>query len=242
MTLRAKIVVLFAFLLAGIAFMVLQQSGWPASDAASAAPSPDQAVIAAWKRVQARGSYEFSSDIVQTTIPEATIFNVGRSSREERLHLEGQTDIRTESMSLKLWSDAVGGGGSSLVSESGIQVEVAGAMPAGRDGNWGRQGLSAGIAPTTRTRSGNGAWEDVEGLLDGIAPQGDFLAYLAAMRDVGRRGNGNAGGVTFHPLHLRHRWPRLRRLCPPAVAAHPAGPRRTARRRANSIPRPTTPA
>ncbi len=129
--------------------------------------SPTAAVEQAWQRVQERGSYEFSSDVVQTTIPEATLFNIGRKSKEERLYLEGESNLQQETMNLKLWSDAAGGGGSNLVPESGIQVEVA-------DGK-------------TRTRRGSGPWEEMDGLVDGYAPQGDFLAYLAAMRDVSRR-------------------------------------------------------
>ncbi|MCP4164656.1 MAG: LamG domain-containing protein [Chloroflexi bacterium] len=133
------------------------------------------AVEQAWQRVQERGSYSFSSDIVQTAIPEATLANIGRSSSSERLRLEGETNLREESMDLTLWSE--GGGGSMLVPASGLQVQVA-------DGE-------------TRVRRGNGAWEKQDGLVDGYAPQGDFLAYLTAMRDVNADEPETRAGVTF---------------------------------------------
>ncbi|MCO6453542.1 MAG: hypothetical protein J5I90_22360 [Caldilineales bacterium] len=148
-------------------------------DLAVSAQNPDgkNAVLAAWQAVQQAGSYEFSSDIVQTTIPEATLTNIGRSSRQERLFLQGTSDLRQKSMQLELWSDGIGGGGSMLIPESGIQVEVA-------DGK-------------TRTRSGAGPWEEADGLIDGIAPQGDFLAYLAAIRDVSGGETETQAGITF---------------------------------------------
>lgn len=158
--------------------MVLYQArGSAAGSRATSVPTPEGAVVAAWQRVQQRGSYEFSSDVVQTIVPDATLFNIGRSSREERLYLEGESNLRLATMDLKLWSDVAGGGGSSLVPESGIQVQVA-------DGK-------------TRTRNGGGAWENVAGLMDGYAPQGDFLAYLAAMRDVRANAPETRAGVTF---------------------------------------------
>ncbi len=134
------------------------------------------AVEQAWQRVQESGAYSFNSDIVQVTIPEATLSNVGRSSREDRLYLEGETDLRNQAMDLRLWTDATGGG-STLIPESSIQIQVA-------DGE-------------TRARQGNGAWEKSQGLMDGFAPQGDFLAYLAAMKDVSAGEPETIKGITF---------------------------------------------
>ena len=175
---KTKLFLLLAALLAG-ALTLVALFGLPTIGRAAAgdAATPEAAVVAAWQRVQQRGAYEFSSDVVQTIIPDATLANIGRSSREERLYLEGESNLRLATMDLKLWSDAAGGGGSSLVPESGIEVQVA-------DGK-------------TRTRSGGGAWEDVDGLIDGYAPQGDFLAYLAAMRDVNANAPESRAGVTF---------------------------------------------
>lgn len=49
------------------------------------APDP---VMAAWAKAQAAGSYHFTSDVVQITMPTAKVTNVGRSSRTEELHLD----------------------------------------------------------------------------------------------------------------------------------------------------------
>lgn len=63
---------------------------------AHAAFAPDP-VAAAWQRVQERGAYSFDSDVVQTTTPSASVANIGLSSREQRLHLAGQNDLRSNS-------------------------------------------------------------------------------------------------------------------------------------------------
>jgi hypothetical protein len=75
----------------------------------AAAVHPDP-VAAAWQRARAASSYHFASDVVQETIPSATIANVGRSSRTEQLRLEGQADLRRSALELRLWQ----GGGSVL--------------------------------------------------------------------------------------------------------------------------------
>ena len=58
----------------------------------TAAAQPDP-VTAAWEQARAAGSYHFGSDVVQVTTPIATVANVGRTSREERLRLEGETNL-----------------------------------------------------------------------------------------------------------------------------------------------------
>src|SRR5690606_13826092 len=46
----------------------------------------------AWQRAREAGRYEFSTDIVQVTIPPATVGNVGREAEKSELRIEGQTD------------------------------------------------------------------------------------------------------------------------------------------------------
>ena len=174
-------------LLAGLVLTlaVLLLVGWVAFGgglrSADASPNPGSSprddVLAAWQRVQARGSYRFSGDVVQVTVPAATLANIGRASSEERLHLEGQTDLASQAMALQLWSDSTMGGGSTLIPESGIQVEVA-------DGK-------------TRARRGAGPWEEMAGITEGYAPQGDFMAYLAAMKDVTAHPPETRAGIVF---------------------------------------------
>lgn len=117
-------------------------------------------VNAAWQRARAAGSYSFSGDILQRTVPSATITNVGRASRTDQLHLAGETDLRHDLLELQLWSQ----GGSVAQPESGVAVRVA-------------QGK-------TYLRQGTGDWQESDGLIDGVAPQGDFMSFLSAVRDV----------------------------------------------------------
>jgi hypothetical protein len=125
--------------------------------AATAQPDP---VSAAWAHARAAGSYHFDSTVTQVTIPSPKPSNVGRSSRTEQLHLEGQTNLRANTMEMRLWS----AGGSVLLDESGVGIKV-------------EQGK-------TYVRHGAGDWQETDGLADGIAPQGDFMAYLSAVRGI----------------------------------------------------------
>src|SRR5262245_38481608 len=83
----------------------------------TSAATPDP-VTAAWERARTAGSYHFTSDVTQVTLPLATLGNVGRTSRTEKLHLEGQNDLRADQMAFTLWSE----GGSVLQAESGLSV------------------------------------------------------------------------------------------------------------------------
>jgi hypothetical protein len=130
-------------------------------------------VLAAWQAAQQRGSYAFSSDVTQTTTPLATIQNVGRKSRTSELHLDGQSDLRKASLALRLWSGA--GGGSAT--DGALQVEFA-------DGK-------------TRVRQSGGVWQEEGDLLGSMAPNGDFLSFLAGLREVKELGVETRAGVTF---------------------------------------------
>src|ERR1700737_5558837 len=59
-------------------------------------------IQAAWQRVRVAGSYRFSADIVQTTIPLALVTNVGRPSKEQAFHLEGSTNLPNHRLELTL--------------------------------------------------------------------------------------------------------------------------------------------
>lgn len=133
-------------------------------------PDPVQA---AWEQARSSAGYQFSSDVRQITTPSATIGNIGRSSREERMHLEGRTDTRADLVELRLWTD----GGTVLQAESGIEVRI-------------EQGKAM-------ARRGGGSWQEIPGLSETIAPQGDFMSYLVAVRDVVASAPERRGGVEF---------------------------------------------
>jgi len=114
-----------------------------------------------WERARAAGAYTFRADITQKQIPLATVSNVGRSSRATSFYLEGETDPGADTMQLTLWS----GEGSVLDAGSGITVRVDG------DDVQARQGE-------------RGEWQTLEDFGGLFAPEGDFMAYLVAARDV----------------------------------------------------------
>ena len=157
------------FVLLGILFFAGALAALPRAHAAFA-PDP---VAAAWQRVQQRGAYRFDSDVVQTTTPSASVANIGRSSREQRLHLAGQHDLRSNSTQMRLWT----AGGSVLQAESGIEARV--------------------VNGTAQLRRGDGTWQDAPGLSETVAPTGDLLGYLAAVRDVQGHAPESRAGVAF---------------------------------------------
>lgn len=50
------------------------------------------AVQAAWERARQSGSYRYTADIVQRSIPKPTVTNVGRTSSQNELHIEGEAN------------------------------------------------------------------------------------------------------------------------------------------------------
>ena len=60
------------------------------------------AVPATRQRTRLAGSYDFTADLQQMTTPSPTVNNVGKPSREQRVHLEGRTDLRAQRMELQL--------------------------------------------------------------------------------------------------------------------------------------------
>lgn len=130
-------------------------------------------INAVWNRVQNAGSYKFSGEIEQITTPSATIQNVGRSSEISRLYVEGQANLHERLADMKLWAN------------SGSVLQAA-------DSLWVRSEGSK-----TFIREGNGEWQERDGFTDGFAPQGDFMAYLVAARNVTTHERETRAGITF---------------------------------------------
>lgn len=130
-------------------------------------------VTRAWRNARAAGAYHFASDITQMTLPVAKVSNVGRTGHTDRLRLEGETDLRAKTMQMRLWPS----GGSVLTDAGGVAFKV-------EDGK-------------TYTRRNGGVWQAAESLTDGIAPEGDFLAYLQAIRDVQAHEPEQRAGIQF---------------------------------------------
>jgi hypothetical protein len=138
----------------------------------AAALQPDP-VTAAWEKARAAGSYHFTSDVTQVTLPVATLGNVGRTARTEKFYLEGKNDLEAKSLAMTLWSE----GGSVLQAESGLSIRV-------EDGK-------------TFARRGAAEWEEIDDFTGALAPQGDFLSYLAAIKDIEAQSAEQRSGIEF---------------------------------------------
>ncbi len=137
------------------------------------AQQPDTGPAAVWQRVRDAGSYRFTADVVQTTIPLPMVTNVGRASKQERLHIAGQTDLDGRAMDMKVWTQ----GGSELDPHSGLEVKVE--------------------DDKVLMRQGAGDWQETENFVDWAAPQGDFTAFLAAAKDLSPPEPHTRNGVRF---------------------------------------------
>ena len=143
---------------------------------------PPDPVAAAWVRARNSGGYRFDGDVVQVTLPSAIPANVGRSSRTNEIHLEGHTDLLKSGLEMQLWSQ----GGS--VAGSAAQTDV---------GNSGAIGIKVANGKTF-IRQASGEWkEDSSVSMDGIAPQGDFMNFLQAVRNVVAHEPETRAGLTF---------------------------------------------
>jgi len=139
--------------------------------------TPQVAVQNAWQMAHAAGSYQFDGDVTQVTLPTARITNVGRSSKSTQMHIEGKTDVRQNSLELQLWTNSGSVGTPNNADSIGVKVEEGKAYL--------RQGAT-------------GEWkENKDFSLDGLAPNGDFMAFLHAMRDVQAHPPETKAGISF---------------------------------------------
>jgi hypothetical protein len=143
---------------------------------------------AAWQQAQAHGSYQFSSDVVQRRTPAASVTNIGRTSSEDRMYLEGRADLHAHELDLRLWSST----GSVAQQSSALEVQVARGQ--------------------TRVRQAGGAWQELPGLTDTLAPQGDALIYLRAARDLSPPEQIVQGGANFTRYRFTIHGPTLAAL------------------------------
>ncbi len=91
----------------------------------------DTSPEAVWERVLGFEQYEYAADVVQTTIPVASVGNIGGQSKKLTYYVEGYTNIPAESMEMTLWSN----GGSILQPDSGIQIKIEGETAQARRGS-----------------------------------------------------------------------------------------------------------
>ena len=172
---KRSVLTLFSCLLL-LLLIIASLTMWIPTTAAKS--TPDQAVQDAWKLARQVGVYHFSTDIVQTTYPAPTLANVGRSSRQEQLHLSGQIDLPQQTMHLSLYQ----GGGSLLNDQDGLEVRFE--------------------ANRAYGRSAGGEWEEMENFAHAFAPGNDLMAYLAGAKNITELGTETRAGITFSRYDL----------------------------------------
>ena len=84
------------------------------------APSAEGVVNQAWQRAEEVGIYDYQTNIVQTTWPTERLENVGLSSSQERVYLEGHTNRHQDLMEMKLWAE----GGSVSNGQGALEIKV----------------------------------------------------------------------------------------------------------------------
>ena len=141
--------------------MALVLLAYPATNPATASPFMDRdPVQAAWRRAQESGVYHFSTTVVETTHPAPTLANVGSGSRQQRLYLEGETNLPERALRMMLWQN----GGSVIKPRDGVEVRIEG------DDAYGRQI--------------GGLWQEIDNFSGAFAPGNDLMVYLAGARNV----------------------------------------------------------
>jgi len=154
----------------------LQEQVQAQSPSVPVASSPEREVQAAWQRAQQAGAYRFATRLVQTTYPAPALVNVGRSSRQETVYLEGDVDLPERTMLMSLWQ-----GDSSVLDPRGaVQVRIQGDQAYGR--------------------STDGEWQEMDNFAGSFAPGNDALAYLAGAKNVKREDTDSR--FTFHVSRL----------------------------------------
>jgi hypothetical protein len=117
-------------LLAAPCALIAVLLAFPVHTAATGTPPfAKDPVDAAWQRAQESGVYQFTTTVVETTHPAPTVANVGRSSREERLYLEGETNLPESALRLTLWRN----GGNVMKLRDGVELRIEADRAYGRE-------------------------------------------------------------------------------------------------------------
>jgi hypothetical protein len=150
----------FALCLAVISLILAALPAVKFLSPASAAPDPQQAVQHAWDLVRQANSYSFTAQVDQLNVPLPTPLNVGKHSQQQSARLEGTANLTERKMEFTLSS----GGGSLLDPQSGTQIKIDGER--------------------AYSRKGQQAWQEIPDFTSSIAPQSDFMAFLAGAKNI----------------------------------------------------------
>jgi hypothetical protein len=147
-----------------LCMLILMLYAYPVVTTSAQQGADTEAVATAWEQARQSGSYRYNADIVQTTTPKATVTNVGRTSSQTALYLEGESDLVAKAMTMRLWSEAGNVQDPSTATE--IRIENDRAL----------------------ARQNAGEWQEIGNFAGFFAPQGDFMAFLSAAKDIANQG------------------------------------------------------
>ncbi|MBN2003388.1 MAG: hypothetical protein JXA21_08540, partial [Anaerolineae bacterium] len=150
----------FCILAAGLTLLVLWGTQLP-EYAFGIAETPEDVVQSAWRKAQTVGVYNFTTELAQTTYPAPALVNVGRSSWQETLYINGQMDMPAHAMTMRLWNN----GGNVLTGQSGVEVRIEDGQAYGR-------------------AIGEETWREMDDFSGAFAPGGDLTAYLAGAKNT----------------------------------------------------------
>ena len=114
----------------------------------------------AWQRTERVGSYDFTTQLTQTTYPAPRITAIGRSAKYDTLYLRGTADRQAGTLQLSLWDDP----DNILDPEHAMEMRIEGTHAYGR--------------------AAGGNWQEIDDISNAFAPTGDAAAFLNAARNV----------------------------------------------------------
>jgi hypothetical protein len=144
-----------------IALLLMGLATAPPVSWAGGPPLPEEVVQRAWQLAWESGAYHFATEIVQTTYPAPAVANLGRSSRQETVYIEGNVDLPMHTMLMSLWQD---GGNVLNPQRGGVEIRTEG--------------------DRAYTRQVGGAWQEVDDFSGAFAPSGDLMSYLVGAKNV----------------------------------------------------------
>ncbi len=133
---------------------------WPSLVAAMPLTAKHQ-LERAWRYAGNAGSFEYHTDVLQTTHPTMRLENAGRSPQTRRMTAQGIVDRPNKAMQMKLWAPGAG--------RDGLEIKVENGKAFGR--------LDA-----------NAEWTEIDNPTDIFAPGGDPLGFLVAAENVQESG------------------------------------------------------
>ena len=126
---RGRLVLYLLLVLLGLIVVLASRAATPTLTTPTH-PSPERQMRAAWQKAQQIGAYHYNASILQTTRPLPRLENVGLSSVQQRIFIDGEVNLPAEKIQINLWSE----GGNVLTQQDALQIKVESGRAVGRMG------------------------------------------------------------------------------------------------------------